>query len=459
MSKKKAIIHSSKDPASLNIREKLFNYLDFEKKISNKLNNDYFINEDFLLYTTDRKQLYLDNIDKKLKEIEDISHVVFASRHSGEAGKKTFSVHTPGNPTKEAKYGGQGLSLSKSAPFAMKKSMKSLKRFNNKIGSDGFDVSLECTHHGPSEINLPCFFIEIGSSEKEWRNNEAGKIVARAIISLRNLVPKKMSFVSFGGGHYSPRQTRLLFETNVVFGHILPSYSLKETEIRSIINEAIEKTPQCGSVHLTSEVEEIKDFLTQIEKIDLPVYKEKEIRALNPLPPNKWKEITELKRDLEPKYFGSKGKDLSLEVFNKKLIEYVQKINREKLIESIKNHQLLYYKHKNGEISNLFLFPIDNLSEKRRSFIEDCRQIISEKRDIEIKEKSKRMLLDIIEKRFDPNKAKELGVSEREFGVLSDGENVEVSGNTITPAMVHNINKKRIEVSYCPNKKRIICIN
>ena len=48
-----------------------------------------------------------------------------------------------------------------------------------------FQITLECTHHGPF-IDKPCIFIEIGSTENEWKNRKAGFIIAKTIKEIIN---------------------------------------------------------------------------------------------------------------------------------------------------------------------------------------------------------------------------------------------------------------------------------
>ncbi|PTD94546.1 hypothetical protein C9439_01650 [archaeon SCG-AAA382B04] len=456
MNQKIAIITTSTDVASENIENELKSKLNLEEKTYNGLNNPYYLNDNFLLYESNKKQLNLNNIDRVISKIFDVDLIVFPSRHSSEKrNQKTFSVHTPGNPGEEALYGGNKFSLSMSAPFAMKKALKSLERYSKELAPE-FEVTLECTHHGPSEINIPCFFIEIGSSKKEWKNKDAGKVVAESIIDLKDLEREDSAAISLGGGHYSPRQTRLLFETETYLGHIIPDYQLENLDI---IKKALEKTLNSKFIHLCREKTKKEEFREKINKIDYPSYREKHIRALDPIPFSLWKKIHEIEKDCTPFYFGKKQQEFSHEVIDKKFMDYVEKIDRKKLIESIKEHELVHYRYQNGEISNNLLFPVEGLQKNKISFINSCIDIIKQKRNAYVSKGEKVFLIEIEEKRFNPGKAKKLGLTEKQFGELTSGQEIEIAGNTITPAMVHNIIKKKFEVNYLPiNKKEVIRI-
>jgi D-aminoacyl-tRNA deacylase len=73
------------------------------------------------------------------------------------------------------------------------------------------------------------FFIEIGSNEEEWRNSDAGNIIARTIIGFRET--NDPVAVGIGGGHYAPRFTRLAIGKRISFGHMAPKYVLDHLDL------------------------------------------------------------------------------------------------------------------------------------------------------------------------------------------------------------------------------------
>ncbi|MFW5970210.1 MAG: D-aminoacyl-tRNA deacylase [Halofilum sp. (in: g-proteobacteria)] len=40
---------------------------------------------------------------------------------------------------------------------------------------------MECTHHGPTAVAVPITFVEIGSDEAAWADDDAARAVARSI--------------------------------------------------------------------------------------------------------------------------------------------------------------------------------------------------------------------------------------------------------------------------------------
>ena len=51
--------------------------------------------------------------------------------------------------------------------------------------------------------------------------------------------------VGFGGNHYAPRQTKLIEETSVAFGHIFPTYKLDDLD-ETLVGQAFERS--CGDI-------------------------------------------------------------------------------------------------------------------------------------------------------------------------------------------------------------------
>ena len=85
---------------------------------------------------------------------------------------------------------------------------------------------MEATHHGPSEISKPSAFYEIGSDESAWRDDEAAEIVAECMLeAIRSPERNWKVAVGVGGTHYAPRQTEIMLQTTVTFGHIFAKYT------------------------------------------------------------------------------------------------------------------------------------------------------------------------------------------------------------------------------------------
>jgi D-aminoacyl-tRNA deacylase len=166
------------------------------------------------------------------------SLLVFLSRHKSMSGTPTLSVHTPGNFGK-ADLGGLPRTVSVSPASAMKEALKAMKTAQEETGLE-YEVSYECTHHGPS-LDIPTMFVELGSSEKQWLDSEAAEAVARGALAAASAETGRSAVLGIGGPHYNMKFTRKALETETAFGHIVPKYAVSELD-SEVLRQCIVKT-------------------------------------------------------------------------------------------------------------------------------------------------------------------------------------------------------------------------
>lgn len=235
------LVASRKDIAGLNIAQHLIrNYLFKETKKSTKNNPLYagnINNKKVFLILINEETTQTQNLPERFQNLDLI---IFISRHCSSSGKPTFSVHTPGN-LHIAEMGGFSKKVSISPAIAMKNALKALAFFRDESEID-FDVSYECTHHGPS-LNIPAMFVELGSSKIQWSNTKAAVIVGHAAIlaiSKFKLSTKK-AVLGIGGTHYNSKFTNLALTSDTIFSHIIPKYMVHYVD-SEILSECVEKT-------------------------------------------------------------------------------------------------------------------------------------------------------------------------------------------------------------------------
>ena len=228
------IICSKADPASQNIKKHLLSSLKWEE--DEWCEGKAWKSRNFNLFEVEDMLIYQDGVDRKIAESGyDVDGVIFASKHRSADGRRIFTVHFTGN-LRSADYGGKPNSLAMPFPQLLKPVFLSLLK---KCGRIGFQVVMEATHHGPSEIEIPSLFVEIGSSEKEWIIPEVGKIISEAILEAK--AGKFPVAVGIGGTHYMPRQTELLKSSNVTFGHCFAKYAVDDLNVE-ILRKAIHQS-------------------------------------------------------------------------------------------------------------------------------------------------------------------------------------------------------------------------
>jgi len=240
----KIITTTTVDLASMNIRHKLIEHFEF-KEIEQEFDGAQVYRwKDIILLTTDKEMIYYDNLDREIAKQLNITPeiIIFASRHSSQQKLPALTTHVTGNWGK-AMYGGRDESLAIAEARAMKLALLKLHELNTL----DWIVCYEATHHGPSELEVPSLFIEIGSSEEEWRNDKAGEIVAETIVHvLENYQKSKFKIaVGIGGGHYAPKQTKVALNSELAFSHIAAKYAHPLS--KELLIKAINRTS--GRVH------------------------------------------------------------------------------------------------------------------------------------------------------------------------------------------------------------------
>ncbi|MCX8172512.1 MAG: D-aminoacyl-tRNA deacylase [Archaeoglobaceae archaeon] len=220
----KLVVCSKKDQASVNIMSNLLTMGCFERKMFE--NYIFYVENNFSIVEVEERLIYADHLDSKLSRFFEFDEILFASKHSSKDKRKIFTTHVSGN-IGENDYGGMPRSLAKPSPMTIKNYALALREKLKKIPE--FEFTLEATHHGPSEISKPSAFYEIGSSEEEWKDENAGEIVAEAIFeAIKDQRKDWKVAIGIGGTHYVPRQTEIILETIFTFAHNFAKYSFAD---------------------------------------------------------------------------------------------------------------------------------------------------------------------------------------------------------------------------------------
>jgi len=227
------ILASTTDAASRNIAVELLEKLDLQKDSTKQ---GWF----------DASGVHLRLLDHDLiglgqHEIGDPYEVViFLSRHKSARHEKSLTVHATGNFGEDVSLGGNPAELGLAAPAEMQRVLIHLKDLVEERGSP-YQVSYEATHHGPTNLSSRSFFVEIGSTSREWKDREAADIVAEAVSRSMSTRTQAVPFVGIGGGHYAPKITSFSLEQPYAAGHIIPKHTAKNIG-HELILEALEKS-------------------------------------------------------------------------------------------------------------------------------------------------------------------------------------------------------------------------
>ena len=103
-----------------------------------------------------------------------------------------------------------------------------------------YEVSYECTHHGPS-LDLPTMFVELGSSPTQWKDLNAAEAVAQGALAAASVSKTYPTVIGIGGPHYNAKFTRKALSTETAFGHIVPKYAIEELD-EKMLRQCVERT-------------------------------------------------------------------------------------------------------------------------------------------------------------------------------------------------------------------------
>lgn len=403
------IVTSQKDPAGRNIYAELasgygFNAEgEFEGRAVYKRRNVWLI-------ATEKSQVRASHLDASF----DPEYYVFASRHRSTSERKTLTVHTPGNFTLEAELGGRGRELALSEPGAVKAALRELQKQKEQLGL-GYEVSLEATHHGPTELRKPVLFVEVGSTPREWGDQQAVKAVARAALAAAENQESFEAGVGIGGNHYAPLHTEAVLHTGIALGHVIPSYAIDELD-HEVFREAVVKSKASfGFLDWKGMRKNQRDkVLSLAEDLSLPLKRRRDLAREDP--------------------------GLRSFRIDEGLLEEAWRTDAEALESYLSSLGCRYAKTGKG-LSSVFRASLDYRSE----VIKKCIHILRGRGRLRLKKNT----LIIEKKRFSPEKALTLGIKPGPlYARLAKGEEVTVNGRPIKPEMVQKIDYKRIKITH-----------
>jgi D-aminoacyl-tRNA deacylase len=270
------LVHSSLDVAGANIAKYVLENYPFQKTRQTYQENPVYsaeIRGKKVNFITLKEEAV--NAQYLQKDFPNAKLVVFLSRHSSQSGKPTLSVHAPGN-FGDAELGGLPKQVSVSPATAMQNALKALIYFKEAFNLN-YEVSFECTHHGPS-LNVPSMFVELGSSPAQWGDSKAAQAVAQsAMYAVANFdVPKNPAVLGIGGTHYSRQFTLMALVGQAAFGHMIPKYAVPLVD-SELLSQCVERTLEKVSLAVLDwkgiKGEDKPILLSALEKVGLPYMK------------------------------------------------------------------------------------------------------------------------------------------------------------------------------------------
>jgi len=426
-----AILNSAIDPAGVNIREHLLSILGEGTCFTHRGHTLSF-------HEVKGKLIYETGLDARLSA--DL--IIFISRHTSSRPRPALTVHVTGN-YRDAALGGEAGTLAKASPEWMHAVLNALPR----SAPEGYEVSYEVTHHGPTDLVTPSFFVEIGSTETEWTDPAAGEAVARAILEA---VPvETINMIGFGGTHYASRQTAIALSSRAAWGHIAHSREvewLKPEMVRQMQEMSGAEAAYMDRKDLSHGVcQRIESIIGDLGMLCLA---EHELLEIGDLSWDTYLEIRQLAEGIAPgsrchlHKIPARGRPVSFEI-QADLLKEALKIDETRFMENICDLPVVHLTSPDGKFLPIFISYEVNRSELLHGFIFSCILIITSDPATDVS--GDQLILRKL--RFDPEKARSLGVpSGPLYGRLAAGDQIEVCGKVITPAMVSRSSVREIRV-------------
>jgi len=419
-----ALIHSRLDPAGVAIRKAIDDLIREEGETVWPL-----LQDGYLFHEADGRLIYEEDLDEKVQA----DRIVFLSRHSSVNPEPVLTIHVTGNFA-EAAYGGAPDELPAADPGMMQAVLRNLIR----NCPDGYRAGYEITHHGPSDLKTPSFFVEIGSGEREWRDAKAAAAVARSVLTA---VPGEfLPLIGFGGTHYAVRQTVIASETRGAFGHIAHSREAGGMTADRVRRMAKMTGAVAGYIDKKALSTKEYDHISRIlQELQLPLVTEGMLREMGDVPWKTWCRAAALASEIAPasdlKNHGME-RDCALSVIwiNEELLNEALRVGKEEFISGLDAIIPCFRITSGGAValpafigcheeeaqlaSDLITLCVQQITKHSHAVVEGDRLIISRER-------------------FDPEKARKLGVPAGPlFGRLASGQAVKVGERVISADMV-----------------------
>ena len=372
--------------------------------------------------------IFLDHIDDEL----DADLIIFLSRHSSENPLPVLTVHVTGN-IGHANLGGIAGSLAVASPPWMHAVLCNF----NKNAPEGYRVTYEVTHHGPTELSTPSFFVEIGSTGKEWTDARAGHAVALSVFEADPA--DTVNVLGIGGTHYARRETEIALRSRTAFGHIVHRRFVSSLD--PVMLAALAEKSSANAVYIDKKAitpGEMEMIETALMDLGIPRLSEHELLQLRYISWSTWEDIRRSAQEMHP------GSDVSISAGMKDGSPHVVRLPDDLVAETIRVNlnglkggigrlPVASLSSGGNPLLPVFITTEENPALVLNDLISLCVTLICSGETTAVE--GDRLI--ISRTRFDPEKARSLGIPCGPlFGELMKGSVVNVNGREITPDMV-----------------------
>jgi D-aminoacyl-tRNA deacylase len=412
-------VNSIQDPAGVGIRSRCEALIDELRPA-----------DDWAFHEVEGRLIHAERVDRGL----DADLVVFLSRHTSIKPVPQLTVHATGN-VGEAALGGEADRVAPCPPAFMRAVLRRLEA----LAPAGYRVSYERTHHGPTDLETPSCFVEIGSGPDQWTDPAAGEAVARAVLTATP-DPLAIPLLGLGGTQYAARQTAVALSTRGAFGHIVRTADLRRLDAPMLAHLLWASGAVAAYVDRKAVPRaDLERLAALLGDAGLPLLGESALAGLGRLPWDDYAALLALAADVAPEAallvgtLASCPDPMAIRL-DAVLVDEALRADEPGLFGTLSALPAVGLTER-GRLLPVFLAPAPLAEQIIHDLITLCVKSITGNQQTAIV--GDRLI--IRRERFDPKKASALGVPPGPlFGRLQRGETVVIDGLEIRPEMVRS---------------------
>ncbi len=216
------LVASSKNLASRTMAAALIRKHRFESTGITFGSSPLYQSGSVILATMDKEIIYPPDLDSYFRP----QAYIFLSTHRSESGIPSLTVHTTGNFTDKEVLGARPREVGAIDPDLQKNYLIALNERKSRL--EGYEITIEATHHGPTSLRRPVLFVELGSSERQWGDDHAAEVIGDALMaSLTSGKRWDKVALAFGGTHYPQKFNDVLLGDEYALSAIVAKHYLE----------------------------------------------------------------------------------------------------------------------------------------------------------------------------------------------------------------------------------------
>lgn len=227
--------------------------------------------ENIRLHIHEGSLLHIENLDEMYP---DSSCFIFLSKHRSQSGIPTLTCHCTGNFATNL-CGGNPKEIAIAYPSLQKSYLKAITAARTRVPE--YEIVIEATHHGPTSLERPVLFVELGSSEKQWTDTNAAACICDSLIQIldNNIECCTHIGIGLGGTHYPNKFSKLLLHSKFGLAAIASKHNLEAVD-DAMLEQMIAKTVE-PVTHIIIDIKGLgkqkERIMEMVEKTSLEIYK------------------------------------------------------------------------------------------------------------------------------------------------------------------------------------------